>query len=970
MDTTLRELRKHVPQVAEQFASARSAANRRTRRKEEREEETRVRRLRRATQRRLREQEREAATRFRGRVRVRVDKPDRPRVGLRTSRKLHSRDDPYHIIGKIGSPVFTGPDGCQSVHFQFLARGLAGSKGTPWLRGSAARKLQYITRYEALEDGIASWWSNIGEDRAELTAFGQVIEALERHDRKNANVFCEEIIALPYELSTAQRRKCVEHICLAISARGLPFAVGIHKPDPKGDQRNFHCHLVYSLRPTRRLEGYHWDFETQKVSDINTPVGIRARRQAVTTALNVALAKAGIAKRYTDKSHAARGIITPPGRKRGQALTAIYRKRQAEEEAAAKGPAVTAPIERKIMTARDVANLASDAAASLEGAYATLQATGAAVRETVVEMQEAVQSATARARDAATLAKDAIDQMHRRTVEQITAARARLHAARAHISRDTRLVRSAVAKAGMDFSQIDHPDHLQAVMHISQSEGLKSQTSTSAITEQTHIAFDLSDPAHEPQPIAIPVPASKQTPEGPVTIVDIRSLDDEVVERPAPGTKNDIDETVERTLEQSSSGDSAPAIDKAEVGRGEDDNEAITSLETGGATNSIVALLQGTRREPTPQTIAPTPATPRPKVAASRKPQEIEGDAPNLSSDLQPDEAAVMKRKAEAQAGRDAEEPARVEAEAEEKPTLAAQAIAPAEAKAQPCYETEAAQAKAEPPREEKAPGARTAEDGGKRHAAEEEAPREAEAQRQKTGANRAHSVIPAPPVERPATTPSEPVMAPPVPQPLRQTRIELAPNTAVNRPANDGEAVVSRRALGPDAQLKPNTTNLRDDLVQNRDSALSSPPSPQPVQPEASVPAEAAQRPRTLDEMSREELEQIREKLVAKETQIRAVAAGIPIGQFREFPLPDQITLCGGAGLPHQDELRLAAITGLLSKLPKVAPPVCVSEPARPQMSSPAPAQPAPKPPVKDDLEGMTRQQFDSRRKGGFGRD
>jgi len=912
VDTTLRELRKHVPQVAEQFASARSAANRRTRRKEE----TRVRRLRRATQRRLREQEREAPTWFRGRVRVRVDKPDRPRVGLRTSRKLHSRDDPYHIIGKIGSPVFTGPDGCQSVHFQFLARGLAGSKGTPWLRGSAARKLQYITRYEALEDGIASWWSNIGEDRAELTAFGQVIEALERHDRKNANVFCEEIIALPYELSTAQRRKCVEHICLAISARGLPFAVGIHKPDPKGDQRNFHCHLVYSLRPTRRLEGCHWDFETQKVSDINTPVGIRARRQAVTTALNVALAKAGIAKRYTDKSHAARGIITPPGRKRGQALTAIYRKRQAEEEAAAKGPAVTAPIERKIMTARDVANLASDAAASLEGAYATLQATGAAVRDTVVEMQEAVQSATARARDAATLVKDAIDQMHRRTVEQITAARARLHAARAHISRDTRLVRSAVAKAGMDFSQIDHPDHLQAVMHISQSEGLKSQTSTSAITEQAHIAFDLSDPAHEPQPIAIPVPASKQTPEGPVTIVDIRSLDDEVVERPAPGTKNDIDETVERTLEQSSSGDSAPAIDKAEVGRGEDDNEAITSLGTGGATNSIVAPLQGTRREPTPQTIAPTPATPRPKVAASRKPQEIEGDAPNLSSDLQPDEAAVMKRKAEAQAGRDAEEPARVEAEAEE------------------------------------------------------QAPREAEAQRQKTGGNRAHSVIPAPPVERPDTTPSEPVMAPPVPQPLRQTRIELAPNTAVNRPANDGEAVVSRRALGPDAQLKPNSTNLRDDLVQNRESALSSPPSPQPVQPEASVPAESAQRPRTLDEMSREELEQIRKKLVAKETQIRAVAAGIPIGQFREFPLPDQITLCGGAGLPHQEELRLAAITDLLSKLPKVAPPVCVSEPARPQMSSPAPAQPAPKPPVKDDLEGMTRQQFDSLRKDGFGRD
>lgn len=888
MDTTLRELRQHAPQVADHLSQARSAANQRTRRNEEREEETRVGRLRRATQRRLLEQEREAATWFRGRVRVRVDEPDRPRVGLRTSRKLHSRDDPYHIIGKIGSPVFTGPDGCQSVHFQFLARGLAGSKGKPWLRGSAARKLQYITRCEALEDGAASWWSNIGEDRAELTAFGQVLEALERHDRKNANVFCEEIIALPSELSPAQRRECVEHICFAISARGLPFAVGIHKPDPKGDQRNFHCHLVYSLRPARRLEEYRWDFEAQKVCDINTPVGIRARRKAVTSALNVALAKAGIAKRYTDKSHAARGIKTPPRRKRGQALTAIYRKRQAEEEAAAKGSAVNASIERKSVTAREVAKMASDAAAALEDAAAKLEARRAALGVCASQMLDAVQSATTRVISSAAPVRTVIAQMRHQAIAQMTSARGKLENRREYTDRLKSLVLSDVATAKIKFSQIDHPDHLEMAMRLSQSKALEPQAPAPAPTESRSLAADPSDSAHKPQPKATSVSAFEKTLEGHGSIVDVRSLDDEVAEPPAPEPKKDIGKAVERTLEESSSSDSTHAIDEGEGGRGEDASEAMTPPAAGGGTNGILAPLQGPRRELTAETPTAMPTTQQPKVAASLKPEAIEGYVPMASfAEFEAQEADDAKREAEAKAKTEAkakaaaEERARCETEAKAEAERAAQAEHDRLAAEQQARDEAAAEAKAKA----KADAERAAQAERERLAAEAEAKAEAE------------------------------------------KRDRLAAEATAKAEA-EHTAKLERDRLAAEAKTKAEAEERAPGEA-------------------AAKPAAPAQSPGILD-LTPEALTQLKRQLLRQEIEIQAAAAQVPVDKFAlYFTREERARVSHGAGLPADQAKLLADVEARLERLQPRSPEVALAPATPVQAAQPAPTRPTPQAPV-----------------------
>lgn len=223
---------------------------------------------------------------------------------------------------------------------------------------------------------------------------------------------------------------------------------------------------------------------------------------------------------------------------------------------------------------------------------------------------------------------------------------------------------------------------------------------------------------------------------------------------------------------------------------------------------------------------------------------------------------------------------------------------------------------------------------------------RERDGQRQAAAAAAARVVNPAPPVKRPATTPSKPVTAPPLPQLSRPTALEPVRNTAGNTPTPDGEALASTRTARPEAQMKPDAIRVQDDLVQKLDPALSGSPSPQPVQPEQPVPVQPAQQSQTFDEMSREQLDSTCKELVAKEMQIRADAAGIPIAQFKVFSLADQIQLGGGAGLPPEEAQRLAAIKERLRKLPMVAPPASVSEPALPTVPLPTPVQPAPNPP------------------------
>lgn len=322
-------LKARSAEVSAALADARSARNLLSRRKrvEERDEQIAegVRRRRKAIT------DREADAFLKLRLRVRVSDADRPRTGSRTPRRLFTRAVEQMLKGTTGLSDARGSDGRYPIHYSFTARGFGSKTGRRWRAGEAERAAQYSVREDALEDGELGWWSNIAADRNELVAHYRASEALEKHDRANANVYIVEVIALPVELSAEQRREAAMRLCHRPEMLGLAYTVGIHRPDAAGDQRNHHLHLIYSMRPCQRIAPYEWEFGTAKLTEINTPAGIRQRRCAVVVAINETLQAAGSAKRYTPLSHRERGMAPPTRGKVGQQETAMARRLAALE---------------------------------------------------------------------------------------------------------------------------------------------------------------------------------------------------------------------------------------------------------------------------------------------------------------------------------------------------------------------------------------------------------------------------------------------------------------------------------------------------------------------------------------------------------------------------------------------------------------------------------------------------------------
>lgn len=309
------------------LADARSARNRasRQRREEDRDAAAAGRRQRARTAKEDRERERAGKRR----IRVQVAEYDRPRRIGTTPRRLFARQ----AIFSSGMPRARDQeraDGLRSIHFSLVARGFRSTAGRRWRAGEAGRAALYAVREDALEGGEAGWWSNIAEDRAELLAFWRTVEAVERHDRANANVYVVEVIALDATLTEAERRAVVTDLCDDLELRGLAFVVGMHMPDPSGDQRNFHCHLMYSLRPAERHAPYDWSFAVSKIGDINTPDGIRARRRLAVETMNRQLVLAGSDRCYTALSNKARGIVDTPQPKLGKKAVWVGRRLDAQ----------------------------------------------------------------------------------------------------------------------------------------------------------------------------------------------------------------------------------------------------------------------------------------------------------------------------------------------------------------------------------------------------------------------------------------------------------------------------------------------------------------------------------------------------------------------------------------------------------------------------------------------------------------
>jgi hypothetical protein len=109
------------------------------------------------------------------------------------------------------------------------------------------RKERALAAGIELPEGAPRW----AADRAELWN-----RAEEKENRKNSILAYELNVAIPCEITgQADREKLIMEYARTIAAQGVAVDWAIHAPNKKGDQRNYHAHLLFT---TRTFEAGDW----------------------------------------------------------------------------------------------------------------------------------------------------------------------------------------------------------------------------------------------------------------------------------------------------------------------------------------------------------------------------------------------------------------------------------------------------------------------------------------------------------------------------------------------------------------------------------------------------------------------------------------------------------------------------------------------------------------------------------------
>ena len=167
-----------------------------------------------------------------------------------------------------------------------------------------------------LPAGAPEW----AADRAALWNAAEQAET-----RKNSTVAREFEIALPEELSPAERQRLARDLAREIVERhGCAADVCIHAPGRGGDDRNHHAHILLS---TRRLEPEGFTEKTRELDDQKTGrVLVTEWRERYAQLQNERLREAGLSVQVDHRTLAEQGQDREPTRHLGPTATAIERR--------------------------------------------------------------------------------------------------------------------------------------------------------------------------------------------------------------------------------------------------------------------------------------------------------------------------------------------------------------------------------------------------------------------------------------------------------------------------------------------------------------------------------------------------------------------------------------------------------------------------------------------------------------------
>lgn len=197
-------------------------------------------------------------------------------------------------------------------------------------RGIAQSNWEYDVRDEAVlldDEGLPITFSNMGEDWIEVGIAWQCIE--DASVRKNAKIQLRIIVPFDADMSVQEMAEALNHFCTTVlEPLGLPYSAVIHKPPADGDARNYHAHLSFSLRPTRRTGPYAWDIADQVRGELDGRDGVQMLRHLWAHSMTEAAISAGRDMQYTGLGYGARGLAFEAGEHLGEAKTAMVRRGQ------------------------------------------------------------------------------------------------------------------------------------------------------------------------------------------------------------------------------------------------------------------------------------------------------------------------------------------------------------------------------------------------------------------------------------------------------------------------------------------------------------------------------------------------------------------------------------------------------------------------------------------------------------------
>lgn len=161
-------------------------------------------------------------------------------------------------------------------------------------------------------DNVPDWAKN----RHQLW---NAVEAAEK--RKDSQLAREIMVALPNELTKAQRLELVRnYITEQFTTKGMIADLAIHAPNRKGDNRNYHAHILLTMRKIT-AEGFG-----NKERAWNAKANIYQWREQWQHHTNRMLREAGLDCQIDGRSHAKKGLDKEPLLHLGVHATALERK--------------------------------------------------------------------------------------------------------------------------------------------------------------------------------------------------------------------------------------------------------------------------------------------------------------------------------------------------------------------------------------------------------------------------------------------------------------------------------------------------------------------------------------------------------------------------------------------------------------------------------------------------------------------